>query len=233
MTGEALDALWLSLRVAAVALAWALPAAFALGYVLARYRFLGHGLLSALTMMPLVMPPVATGLVLLWVFGPAAPAGQFFAAIGMPLAFRWTGAALAAGLVALPLIVRPIRLGLEAIDPRLDEALAVAGHSPVRRFFALHLPLAVPGIVAGAVLGFAKALGEFGATITFVANIPGETRTLSLAMHTALQRIDGGGLVLVLAGISLAVSLVAVMASEALLGWLTPRLTGRTEPLRA
>jgi molybdate transport system permease protein len=175
------------------------------------------------------MPPVATGLVLLWVFGPAAPMGQFFAAIGLPLVFRWTGAALAAGLVALPLIVRPIRLSLEAVDPRLDEAMAVAGHGPLSRFARLYLPLALPGIVAGAVLGFAKALGEFGATITFVANIPGETQTLSLAMYSALQRIEGGGTVIVLAGISIAISLLAVIGSEALLAWLTPRLTGRPD----
>ena len=233
MSGEVAGVVLLSLKVALVAMAWAVPLAYGLAWLLARREFYGKTVLSAVIMLPLVMPPVATGLFLLWVFGPATPVGQFFAMLGLPLAFRWTGAALAAGLVALPLIVRPIRLSLEAVDPKLDEALAVAGHAPARRFFMLHLPLSLPGLVAGAVLGFAKSLGEFGATITFVANIPGESRTLSLAMYSALQSIDGGSLVLLLAALSLGISLLSVIASELLLKWLTPLLTGRTEPIRA
>ncbi len=234
MSAELIGIVGLSLKVALMALLWALPVAFGLGWLLARHRFFGRSLVSALVMLPLVMPPVATGLVLLWVFGPAAPLGRFFAEIlGIEFAFRWTGASLAAGLVALPLIVRPIRLSLEAVDPKLDEALAVAGKGKWRRFVLLHLPLSLPGIVAGVMLGFAKSLGEFGATITFVANIPGETRTLSLAIHSALQSVAGAPMVVWLSAISIGMSLVAVLASEMLLNWLTPLLTGRSEAIRA
>ncbi|MEX0860074.1 MAG: molybdate ABC transporter permease subunit [Cucumibacter sp.] len=238
MNAGVVEIVFLSLQVAAVAMLWAVPLAYLIAWLLARHDFPGKTLLSALVMLPLVMPPVALGLLLLWGFGPNAPLGQFFASIGLPLAFHWEGAALAAGLVALPLIVRPIRLSLEAVDPKLDEALAVAGHAPLKRFLTLHLPLSLPGIVAGLLLGFAKGLGEFGATITFVANIPGETRTLSLAIHSALQSVSGAPTVLALCLVSIALSVVAVAGSEYLLRWLTPLLTGRTgsggaEPIRA
>lgn len=204
----------LSLRVAGVGVMFALPLAFFLAYVLARWRFPGRTLLSALVMMPLVMPPVVTGLVLLELFGPRGYLGGFLSNIGIEFGFRWTGAALAAGLVALPLIVRPMRLALEAVDPRLHEALAVAGLGPWRRLLVIDMPMALPGVMAGLVLGFAKGLGEFGATITFVASIPGETRTLSLAIYSALQSPNTGQLVFVLSAISIAISISAVLASE-------------------
>jgi len=214
----------LSLKVAGVGVAVASPVAFFLAYVLARWRFAGRTLLSALVMLPLVMPPVVTGLLLLDVFGPRGVAGVWLGQLGIVLGFRWSGAALAAGLVALPLIVRPMRLALEAVDPKLHEALAVAGLGRWRRLVVIDLPLALPGIVAGVVLGFAKALGEFGATITFVANIPGETRTLSLAIYSALQSPDTGQIVFVLSAISIAISIVAVMASEMLVDRLSRRM---------
>lgn len=217
----------LSLKIAFFALLWALPLGFWLGYVLATKRFFGRQLLSVLVMMPLVMPPVVTGLVLLYVFGPKGMIGAWLAPLGISFAFNSAGAALAAGLVALPLIVRPIRLSFEHVSQDLDEALAVAGLSPWQRFKMLYVPCALPGLVAGGVLGFAKALGEFGATITFVANIPGETQTISLAIHAALQAFDQGELVVWLCLASLALSGLAIWGSEFLLSWLAKRLTGR------
>lgn len=207
-----------------------LPIAFALAYVLARGRFFGKSLLSAVIMLPLVMPPVVTGLVLLNVFGPLGIVGAWLGQFGIVIGFRWTGAALAAGLVALPLIVRPMRLALEAIDPKLHEGLAVAGLGPWRRLLVLDLPLAVPGIIAGLVLGFAKGLGEFGATITFVASIPGETRTLSLAIYSALQSPGTEQLVLILSAISIGISMLAVFASEIMVERIGKKLgRGRTD----
>ncbi|WP_424983594.1 molybdate ABC transporter permease subunit [Maritalea sp. S77] len=217
----------LSLKVAFFALLWALPLGFMLGYVLATKRFFGRRLLSVLVMMPLVMPPVVTGLVLLYVFGPKGAFGSLLAPLGISFAFNAAGAALAAGLVALPLIVRPIRLSFEHVSTDLDEALAVAGLTPWQRFKMLYVPSALPGVVAGGVLGFAKAMGEFGATITFVANIPGETQTISLAIHAALQAFDQNDLVVWLCVASLAISGLAIWGSEFLLSWLEKRLNGR------
>ncbi len=213
---ETAEIVLLTLRVAAVGVGCALPVGLVLSYVLARYSFPGKSLVSALTMLPIVLPPVVTGLVLLDLLGPRGVLGEFLAGFGIVFGFRWTGAALVAGLVALPLIIRPMRLAFETVDPKLHEALAVAGLGRFRRLIVLDLPMAWPGIVAGLVLGFAKALGEFGATITFVANIPGETRTLSLAVFTALQRLDGTEMVWFLASISIAISVIAVVASEAI-----------------
>ena len=213
---ETAEIVLLTLKVASVGVGVALPIAFILAYVLARFSFPGKSLLSALTMLPLVLPPVVTGLVLLDLLGPRGVLGEFLAAYGIVFGFRWTGAALVAGLVALPLIIRPMRLALENVDPKLHEALAVAGLGRFRRLLVLDLPMAWPGILAGLVLGFAKALGEFGATITFVANIPGETRTLSLAVFTALQRIDGAEMVWLLASMSIGISVIAVIASESI-----------------
>lgn len=213
---EVLPIVLLTLKVAAAGVGGALLPAFLLAYVLARGRFPGKSLLSALVMLPLVLPPVVTGLVLLDLLGPRGMLGAFLAEYGIVFGFRWTGAALVAGLVALPLIVRPMRLAFENVDPKLHEALKVAGLGSWRRFFVLDLPAARPGIIAGLVLGFAKALGEFGATITFVANIPGETRTLSLAIFTALQSLEGGEMVFLLSVISISISVIAVVASEAI-----------------
>lgn len=218
---ETAEIVLLTLKVASVGVGCALPLALVLSYVLARTSFPGKSLLSALTMLPLVLPPVVTGLVLLDLLGPRGVLGEFLAGYGIVFGFRWTGAALVAGLVSLPLMIRPMRLALENVDPKLHEALAVAGIGKIQRLIILDLPMAWPGIVAGLVLGFAKALGEFGATITFVANIPGETRTLSLAVFNALQRVDGNEMVWILASISIAISVIAAVASEAIVERMT------------
>ncbi len=205
----------LSLRIALVATAFALPFGIAVGWLLARKQFWGKTLLDGLVYLPLVLPPVVTGYLLLISFGRKGPIGAFLADhFGIVLSFRWTGAALSCGVMGFPLMVRPIRLALEAIDRRLEDAAGTLGASPLLVFLTVTLPLALPGVIAGAVLCFARALGEFGATITFVSNIPGETQTISAAIYTFLQIPGGeaaaGRLVLV----ALAIALAALIASE-------------------
>jgi molybdate transport system permease protein len=207
----------LSLKVSAVAILAALPVSFALAWVLARLRFPGKILLDALVHLPLVVPPVVTGWLLLIAFGTNGPAGRWVAEVlGLTFMFRWTGAALAAAVMALPLMVRAMRLSIEAVDRRLEGAARTLGAGPWRIFATITLPLALPGVLAGLVLGFARSVGEFGATITFVSNIPGETRTLPLAIYSALQMPGAEGEVTRLALISVALSVVALVASEAL-----------------
>ncbi len=226
LSAQEWQALVLSVQVALAAMAFALPLAMVLAYLLARGRFVGKGLLSGLIHLPLVLPPVVTGLLLLFAFGRTGFAGRLlYDVFGITLAFRWSGAALAAGLMALPLIVRPIRLSLEAIDTGLEEAAQTLGARRLRQFLTITLPLMMPGILAAVVLGFARALGEFGATITFAANIPGETQTMSLAIHTLLQVPGGEPAVLRLTLVAVIVSLVAVMVSE----WLNARLLQRMQ----
>jgi molybdate transport system permease protein len=213
----------LSLKVGLVATIVTLPIAFALAWLLARTRFPGKILIDGLVHLPLVVPPVVTGWLLLLAFAPAGPVGgwleQWF---GVSVMFRWTGAAIAAGVMALPLMVRAMRLSIEAVDLRLENAARTLGAGRWRVFRTITLPLALPGVLAAAVLGFARALGEFGATITFVSNVPGETQTLPLAIYAALQTPDGEAQVLRLALISVALSLAALVASE-----LLARRTGR------
>lgn len=207
----------LSLKVGIVAVIAAMPLAFGFAYLLARGRFPGKVLLDAVVHLPLVVPPVVTGWLLLLAFGPNGPAGRFFENLfGITFMFRWTGAALAAAVMALPLMVRAIRLSIEAVDRRLEATARTLGAGPWRTFFTITLPLAMPGILAGAVLGFARSIGEFGATITFVSNIPGETQTLPLAIYAALQLPGGDAYVLRLALVSVLLSLAALVASEAL-----------------
>lgn len=207
----------LSLRVSAVAVGLTLPLAFALAWVLARSRLPGKVLLDALVHLPLVVPPVVTGWLLLFAFGAQGPIGGWLErAFGITVMFRWTGAALASAVMALPLMVRAIRLSLEAVDPRLEAAARTLGAGPWRAFASITLPLALPGVLAGLVLGFARSLGEFGATITFVSNIPGETQTLPLAIYAALQLPGGESTVARLAIISVLLSLAALVASEVL-----------------
>lgn len=204
----------LSLKVALVATMLGLPLAVAVGRLLAVPDLPGKALVSALVHLPLVLPPVVTGYALLVVFGRNGIVGAFLERFGLGLTFTWLGAALAATVMAFPLLVRPIRLAFESQDERLEGMAATLGAGPWRRFGTIALPLAVPGIVAGAVLGFAKALGEFGATITFVSNIPGETQTLSLAIYSLLQSPSGEQAALTLILVSVALSFAAVLISE-------------------
>jgi molybdate transport system permease protein len=208
-------AVQLSLRVAVVATLVALPFGVAIAWLLARKNFWGKGLLDALVHLPLVLPPVVTGYLLLITLGRRAPVGAFLADhFGIVFSFRWTGAALACGVMAFPLVVRPIRLSIEAIDRRLEDAAGTLGANGFWLFATVTLPLALPGIIAGAMLGFAKALGEFGATSTFVSNIPGETQTISAAIYTLTQVPDGDAAALKLVVISIVISVAALMASE-------------------
>ncbi len=204
----------LSLKVAAVAMLASLPFAIIAGRLLARPKLRGKTLLSALVHLPLVLPPVVTGYVLLLTFGRRGWIGSWLDSLGLTFTFSWIGAALAASVMAFPLLVRPIRLAFETQNARFDEMAATLGAGRFRRFGSIALPLAWPGILAGMVLGFAKALGEFGATITFVSNIPGETQTLSLAIYTLLQSPSGDRAALTLIIISIALSFLAILLSE-------------------
>ena len=217
------EVIGLSLKVSLVAMAATLPIAYALAWLLARRTFPGKLLLDALVHLPLVIPPVVTGWLLLLAFGRNGPVGAFLEqAFGIGLVFRWTGAALAAGVMALPLMVRAMRLSIEAVDRRLVEAARSLGAGRWRAFRTITLPLSLPGILAGMVLGFARSVGEFGATITFAANIPGETRTLPLAIYTLLQTPGGELAVTRLAIVSVLLSFAALVASE----WLVRRAAG-------
>lgn len=224
---EETSAILLSLRVAALAVAVSLPFALLAAHVLARGRFRGKALLDALIHLPLLMPPVLTGYVLLVLLGRQGAIGRWLDAwFGLSFAFRWTGAVVAAAVMAFPLFVRAIRLSMEAIPREVDEAAAGLGARPWAAFRQVTLPLSLPGIVAGMSLAFAKALGEFGATISFVSNIPGETRTIALAMYTLIERPDGGDGMLRLAAVSLALAFGALLLSE----WMVRRSAYRRPP---
>jgi molybdate transport system permease protein len=217
-------AVHLSLRISIVATVTALPFGIAMAYVLARKSFWGKPLVDALVHLPLVLPPVVVGYLLLITFGRRAPVGALLADhLGIVFSFRWTGAALACGVMAFPLMVRAIRLSIEAIDRRLEDAAATLGANPFWRFVTITLPLTLPGIIAGMVLAFARALGEFGATITFVSNIPGETQTISAAIYTLTQVPGGDAAALSLVLIAVLISLVALVASE----WFARRAAAR------
>lgn len=216
LTPADLDAIALSLKVAMTAMLFSLPVAFAVALLLARGRFPGRSALDAIVHLPLVLPPVATGYVLLILLGRNGPLGRPLAEMGVAFAFDWTGAALASAVMAFPLMVRPIRLAIESIDPEVDEVARTLGARPLLRLLRVTIPLAGPGLIAGAVLGFAKALGEFGATITFAAAIPGETLTLPTAIYQAVQSPGGEGRALALCGVATVIAVVAVIASNAL-----------------
>ncbi|GKY89092.1 molybdate ABC transporter permease subunit [Sinisalibacter aestuarii] len=211
---EEWQAVALSLRVALTATIFSLPPGILVALVLARGRFPGHALLNGLVHLPLILPPVVTGYLLLLTFGTKGPLGSLLAEIGIVFAFRWTGAALAAAIMAFPLMVRAIRLSIEAVDPKLEEAAATLGASRIRVFVTVTLPLILPGVIAGAVLAFAKAMGEFGATITFVSNIPGQTQTLPSAIYAFLQVPGGESAALRLVAVSIAIAMLALIASE-------------------
>ncbi len=221
------QAVALSLRVALVATCLSLPFGIAVAYILARYRFPGHALLNGLVHLPLILPPVVTGYLLLLSFGPQAPLGGLLESLGLGVAFRWTGAALAAAIMAFPLMVRAIRLTLEAVDPKLEEVAGTLGASRLRVFVTITLPLTLPGILTGAVLAFAKAMGEFGATITFVSNIPGETRTVPSAIYAFLQVPGGEGSAWRLVIVSVVVAMGALLVSEILARRVAARIGGR------
>ena len=220
-------ALELSLRVGLWAVAGGLPIAIALAYLLARGNFRGRALLAALVDLPLVLPPVVTGYLLLLAFGRRGPIGEFLADyFGIVLAFRWTGAVLSCGVMSFPLLVRPMRLSIEAVDRRLEQAAETLGAAPWRVFFTVTLPLALPGVLAGMVLGFAKAIGEFGATITFVSNIPGETQTISSAIYSLIQTPDGDTAALRLVIVSIVIAVAALIGAEVFARRATARLHG-------
>lgn len=221
------EALRLSLWVACWATVLAVPAALWIAWVLARRTFWGKSALNALVHLPLVMPPVVTGYLLLLAFGRTAPLGQLLEKLGLQLAFHWSGAVLAAVVMGFPLMVRAMRLAIEAVDPRLEEAAATLGAPRIAVFAKVTLPLISPGILAGAVMGFAKAMGEFGATITFVANIPGQTQTLPSAIWAALQIPGGEGQAMAMVAMACVVALGAVVLSEALARRVAQRIAGQ------
>lgn len=205
----------LSMKVGLVAVLGALPVALGLAWILARTNFRGKLLLDALVHLPLVIPPVVTGWLLLLLFGRQGPVGRLLEQwFGVTLMFRWTGAALAAAIMALPLMVRALRLSLESVDVRLEQAARTLGASPWRTFLTVTLPLSLPGFLAAATLGFARSIGEFGATITFVSNVPGQTQTIPLAIYSALQVPGGEAIVTRLAIISVILSIGALLLSE-------------------
>ena len=216
ITPEEATVLLLSLRVALACVALSLLPALALAWLLARRDFPGKIALEGVVHLPLVLPPVVTGYLLLVLFSPRAPLGRLLAAAGLEVAFTWRAAALASAVVGFPLMVRAMRLGIEAVDPGLEEASATLGAPPARTFLRVTLPLALPGVISGALLAFARSLGEFGATIVFAGNVAGESRTLPLAIFTALQLPGGEGRAARLVALSIALSLSALFAGEVL-----------------
>jgi molybdate transport system permease protein len=217
LSPEEISAIRLSLLVATVATLASLPFGLAVAFVLARKQFWGKGVLDALVHLPLILPPVVTGYLLLLSFGRRGPIGEFLESwFGIVLSFRWTGAALACAVMGFPLLVRALRLSIEAVDTKLEEAAGTLGANPAWIFVTVTLPLCLPGLLAGMILCFAKAMGEFGATITFVSNIPGETQTLPSAIYTLTQVPGGDAGALRLTLISVALSLTALFLSEAL-----------------
>ncbi len=224
LTPEEWQAVALSLRVSFWATLLSLPPGILVAHALARWQFPGRALLNGLVHLPLILPPVVTGYLLLISFGRNGPVGSLlYDVFGITLAFRWTGAALAAAVMAFPLMVRAIRLSIEAVDPRLEQAAATLGASRPMVFTTVTLPLILPGIVAGTILAFAKAMGEFGATITFVSNIPGQTQTLPSAIYAFLQVPGGEASALRLVLVSVAVAMTALIASD----WVSRRIARR------
>jgi molybdate transport system permease protein len=228
LTPDEWEALRLSLRVSFWGVCASLPLAVAVAMVLARSRFPGKSLFDAIVHLPLVLPPVVVGYFLLLLLGRKGPLGAWLeSTFGVVVAFRWTGAAIAAAVMGFPLMVRAIRLSIEAIDARIESAAATLGASPAWVFASVTLPLMLPGIVTGVLLSFARSLGEFGATITFVSNIPGETRTLPIAIYTYTQ-VPGGDLqALRLSIIAVTLSIGALLVSELLVRRATARVAGR------
>lgn len=220
-----MTALILSVKIGFVAASLVLPFAVGIAYCLARFKFPGRILVDTLVHLPLILPPVVVGYLLLIAFGRNGIIGAaLYNCCGLSFSFRWTGAALASAIMAFPLMVRAIRLSIEAVDQRLEQSAATMGATPFFVFITVTLPLAAPGLLAAYVLGFAKALGEFGATITFVSNIPGETQTLPLAIYSAMQTPDANETVWRLVMLSIAISVIALLGSE----WLSASMRKRS-----
>ncbi len=225
LSAQEWTAIELSLRVALVASLASLPLGIVVAYLLARGRFRGKSVLNGLVHLPLILPPVVTGYILLVLFGRRGPIGSFLdQTFGIVLSFRWTGAALACAVMGFPLMVRSIRLSIEAVDRKLEEAAGTLGACPVFVFLTVTLPLMLPGLIAGMILGFAKAMGEFGATITFVSNIPGETQTLSAAIYTFTQVPGGDAGAFRLTLIAIFISMAALLLSEWFAGIVSKRV---------
>jgi molybdate transport system permease protein len=217
-------AIWLSLKIATVATLATLPIGILTAYALARWRFPGKMLVNGLVHLPLVLPPVVTGFVLLLLLGRKGILGAYLAEIGIVFSFRWTGAAVACGVMGFPLMVRAMRLSFESIDRRLELASQTLGANRLWTFFTITLPLATPGVIVGAILAFAKALGEFGATITFVSNIPGETQTISAAIYSYTQVPGGDASAIRLTLVAVLIATLALLASEVVQWWAERRL---------
>ena len=228
LSAEEWRAVTLSLRVSAVATALSLPLGIFVAYALARWQFRGRQLLNGLVHLPLILPPVVTGYLLLITFGRKGYVGQFLDQwFGIVLAFRWTGAALAAAVMAFPLMVRAIRLAVEAVDPKLEAAASTLGAPRLWVFATVTLPLVLPGIIAGAILAFAKAMGEFGATITFVSNIPGQTQTLPSAIYAWMQVPGGDDRAFRLVLVAIAIAMAALLLSEWVSRAVARRISGQ------
>jgi molybdate transport system permease protein len=221
---EEWTAIRLSIEVASLAVACSLPFGILAAWLLARGRFYGKALLSGIVSLPLILPPVVTGYLLLMTFGRKGLLGGALESVGIVFSFRWTGAAIAAAVMGFPLLVQAIQLSMEAIDRRLEQAAGTLGASPFMVFLTVTLPLSLPGIIAGVVLCFARSLGEFGATITFVSAIPGETQTLASAIHAALQDPDGEPMAYRLTLFSILISLAAVILAGFVSRWVARRL---------
>lgn len=222
------QAVMLSLRVSFWATLASLPLGLLTAYALARWRFPGRQLLNGLVHLPLILPPVVTGYVLLLTFGRRGFVGQWLdESFGIVLAFNWTGAALAAAIMAFPLMVRAMRLAIEAVDPKLEQAACTLGAGPAWVFATITLPLILPGVIAGTILAFAKAMGEFGATITFVSNIPGQTQTIPSAIYAFLQVPGGEPMAARLAIVSVVIAMGALLLSEVLARRVARRIAGQ------
>jgi len=226
LSPEELDAIGLSLRVAIWAVAMGLIPAILCALLLARCQFRGKTLIDAIIHLPLVVPPVVTGYLLIIILGRNAALGSLLAKLGLKFAFNWKGAVLAALVMSFPLMVRAIRLSIEAVDKGLESAARTLGAGRFRIFMTITLPLSLPGIITGSVLGFARSLGEFGATITFVSNIPGETQTLPLALYTFTQTPDGEMMAARLCGIAIIISVTALACSEVIARRAAKRISG-------
>ena len=225
LTEYEIQALLLSLKVAAVALVWLIPIGLFFAWLLSKKEFFGKSILDSLVHLPLVLPPVVIGYLLLVSMGRQGVVGRFiYELTGISFSFSWRGAVLACMIVSLPLMVRSIRLSMDSVDNKLEQAARTLGASPIKVFFTITLPLVIPGVISGTMLSFARSLGEFGATISFVSNIPGETQTIPLAMYNFLEKPGAEDAAMRLCIISVLISLASLYFAEGLNRWMSHRL---------